>query len=171
MTPEFSRPLPVAHISMNEALREIAATPEECAAVAARLGLAGLLSFKASFRISRPPRGQGFLAEGRVQARAIRVCVVSLDEFEEPTDIAFKIRFVDEESPPEEAESEANYAFEDGPDEYVYEDETLDLGEAAVQEYALSLVPYPRKPGATLPDAATEPVNPFAVLKDFRRPT
>ncbi|WP_284943811.1 YceD family protein [Acidisoma cladoniae] len=170
-TPEFSRLLPLAQISMTETLREISATPEECAAIAARLALPQLAAFSASFKIQRARRGGGYEAEGRLRARATRNCVVTLDDFTERTDIAFKVRFVNEESPSEEVESEASFAFEDGPDELVYENEVLDLGEAAVQEYALSLAPYPRKPGAKLAEPEVETPNPFAVLKDFRRRT
>jgi hypothetical protein len=38
-----------------------------------------------------------------------------------------------------------------------------------VQEYALSLVPYPRKPGATLAEFSQEAANPFGALRNFPR--
>ena len=42
----------------------------------------------------------------------------------------------------------------------------LDLGEAAAEQLALSLDPYPRAPGAELPEVATEAeANPFAALR------
>jgi hypothetical protein len=48
----------------------------------------------------------------------------------------------------------------------------IDLGEAVVQHLAVNLDPYPRAPGARLPDLATEdgPVreNPFAALQRLR---
>ncbi len=168
MTPEFSRPIPVAQIGMNETLRVIEATPEECARIAARLGLPQLLSLSASFRISRQAGGDEYLALGRLQARAVRNCVVSLDDFTEPTDLVFTIRFVTEETSEDEA-LEAPYDYEEGPDEVVYENDTLDLGEAAVQEYALSLAPYPRKPGARLTETEEQSGNAFAVLKSLSR--
>ena len=168
MTPEFSRPLPVGQIGMAELSRSIEATPEECARVAERLGLQSLVAFTAAFRISRQAGGDEYLAHGRIHARAVRSCVVSLEDFTEPTDLDFTIRFVTHEASKEEA-LEAPYDYEDGPDEVLYEDDALDLGEAAVQEYALSLDPYPRKPGARMPELGQEGGHPFDVLKNLAR--
>jgi hypothetical protein len=83
-------------------------------------------------------------------------------------DIVFTIRFVTEETSDDQA-LEAPYDYEDGPDEVLYENDTLDLGEAAVQEYALSLVPYPRKPGAKLAEFSQGTANPFEALRNFPR--
>jgi uncharacterized metal-binding protein YceD (DUF177 family) len=168
MTPEFSRPLPVAQIGMGEISRIVEATPEECAHIAARLDLRSLVAFRASFRISRQAGGGEYLAHGQLHARAVRSCVVSLDDFTEPTDLAFTIRFVTKETSEDEA-LEAPYDYEDGPDEVVYENDALDLGEALVQEYALSLDPYPRKPGANMPEIRRDSGNAFDVLKNLPR--
>jgi uncharacterized metal-binding protein YceD (DUF177 family) len=168
MTPEFSRLLPVAQIGMTEISRSVEATPEECARLAARLGLQSLIIFTATFRISRQAGGDEYLANGRLHARAVRSCVVSLEDFTEPTDVAFTIRFVTDEASEDEA-LEAPYDYEDGPDEVLYANDTLDLGEAAVQEYALALNPYPRKPGARMPDLGPEAGNAFDVLRNLTR--
>ena len=170
MTPEFSRLLPVAQIGMSETSRTIEATAEECARVAERLGLQSLTAFSASFRITRQAGGDEYLAQGRLHARAVRTCVVSLDDFTEKTDLPFTIRFVTAEASEDEA-LEAPYDYEEGPDEVLYQQDTLDLGEAAVQEYALSLTPYPRKPGAKMPDLGQESGNAFDVLKNLSRRT
>jgi uncharacterized metal-binding protein YceD (DUF177 family) len=166
MTPEFSRLLPVAQIGMGEISRTVEATPEECARVAERLGLQSLIAFSATFRITRQAGGGEYLAHGRVYARAVRSCVVSLEDFTEPTDLPFTIRFVTEETSEDEA-LEAPYDYEDGPDEVLYENDTLDLGEAAVQEYALSLDPYPRKPGAKMPELGPDGGGAFDVLRNL----
>jgi uncharacterized metal-binding protein YceD (DUF177 family) len=168
MAPEFSRLLPVAQIGMGEITRSIEATPEERARVAQRLGLQSLVAFTAVFRITRQAGGDEYLAQGRIHARAVRTCVVSLEDFTEPTDIPFTIRFVTEEASEDEA-MEAPYDYEDGPDEVLYDNDTLDLGEAAVQEYALALNPYPRKPGAKMPDLGQEGGHPFDVLRNLTR--
>ncbi len=168
MTPEFSRLLPVGQIGMGEVSRSIEATPEECARLAERLGLQSLVAFSASFRITRQAGGGEYLAQGRIHARAVRSCVVSLEDFTEPTDLAFTVRFVTEETSEDEA-LEAPYDYEDGPDEVVYENDALDLGEAAVQEYALSLNPYPRKPGAQMPELGRDGGSAFDVLKNLSR--
>ncbi|MCB8882832.1 DUF177 domain-containing protein [Acidisoma cellulosilytica] len=163
MTPEFSRPVLAAQIGQNETLRTIEATPDECVALAKRLGLVELLSFSATIRLNRKPRDE-FLAHGEIRARAVRTCVVSLEDFTEPTDSLFTIRFVTKETPLQDDE-DTPVAYDDGPDEVLYEDATLDLGEAMVQEYALSLVPYPRKPGIVFEETVEEEGNAFAILK------
>ncbi len=168
MTPEFSRLLPVAQIGMSEISRTIEATPEECGRLAERLGLQSLIALSATFRITRQAGGDEYLAQGRLHARAVRTCVVSLDDFTEPTDLTFTIRFVTEEASEAEA-LEAPYDYEEGPDEVQFKNDTLDLGEAAVQEYALSLAPYPRKPGAKMPDIGQENGNAFGVLRNLQR--
>ncbi|MCB8874406.1 YceD family protein [Acidisoma silvae] len=167
MTPEFSRPLLAAQIGQNETLRNIEATPEECAALAARLGLVDLLSLKATIRLNRKPRDE-FVASGEIHARATRTCVVSLEDFVEETDFAFTIRFVTEE--PEMPDNLEELALEDGPDEVAYDDGTLDLGEAVVQEFALSLSPYPRKPGIVFEELDEDSGNAFAALKKLTSP-
>lgn len=167
MTPEFSRTVLAAQIGQNETLRQIEATPEECAALAKRLGLTALRSLSATVRLNRKPRDE-FVAHGEIHARAIRACVVTLEDFEEPTDLAFTIRFVTEE--PELPENLEDLALEDGPDEVLYENGILDLGEAVVQEYALSLTPYPRKPGVVFDEGPEDSGNAFAALKKLAKP-
>lgn len=164
MTPEFSRPVMAAQIGQNETLRTISATPEECAALSVRLGLPELISFSATIRLNRKPREE-FLARGEIRARAVRTCVVSLEDFTEETELPFTIRFVTEETPLQDDEDETPVAYDDGPDEVLYENDTLDLGEAVVQEYALSLSPYPRKPGIVFEETVEDEGNAFAILK------
>jgi uncharacterized metal-binding protein YceD (DUF177 family) len=167
MAPEFSRPVLTAQIGQNEIHRSVEATPEECAALARRLGLPGLIALAARFRITRQ-RGEAFLAQGEIHARAVRTCVVSLEDFTEESDFPFTIRFVTEESEiPDDLEA---LALEDGPDEVLYENGALDLGEAAVQEYALSLSPYPRKPGVSFEERLEDEGNAFSALKKLTRP-
>jgi uncharacterized metal-binding protein YceD (DUF177 family) len=64
----------------------------------------------------------------------------------------------------------------DGPDD-IQADATghFDLGEALAEELSLSLNPYPRAPGARLPEAEDDaaeatPRNPFAKLASLRAP-
>jgi uncharacterized metal-binding protein YceD (DUF177 family) len=89
----------------------------------------------------------------------VQVCVISLDEFESEVVERFVVRFV-----PEGTESDEIDPDEDV-DEIPYAGGVIDLGEAAAEQLGLALDPYPRKPGATLPEsAAGEPGNPFASL-------
>ena len=57
----------------------------------------------------------------------------------------------------------------DMPDEIVYEGINIDLGEAAAEQLALSLDPYPRHPGAALEGVEEgETAGPFGRLTGLR---
>ena len=49
-------------------------------------------------------------------------------------------------------------------DEIPYSGGTIDLGEAAAEQLALALDPYPRIDGAAMPDFDGEDTGPFAAL-------
>lgn len=155
--PEFSRPVPVDRIGPAGQEQRIAATADECAALAARLGVPDLRAFSATFRLA-PQEGGRIEARGHLAGRLVRECVVSLELFEAPVEEAFTIVFVPETVLDEAVDPE-------GDDEIPYAGATIDLGEAAAEQLALTLDPYPRRPGAELPPTATdEPESPFAAL-------
>lgn len=161
MTPELHRPIVAAHLAAQGSEHRVEANAAERAAIAARLGLPAIESLACSFSLR--PVGETVHAEGALQARVMQVCIVSLDEF--AADIAedFFLRFV-----PESMES-AELDPEEPEDEVVFEGGVIDLGEAAVQQLALALDPYPRKPDAVLPDAASDTsALPFAALARLR---
>ena len=139
----------------------VEANPAECAALALRLGVPALASLSCRFRLSRAAGGV-IVAEGRLEARITRVCVVSLDEFETAVAEDFRVRFV-----PPGRESDA--IDPDADDEIPYDSAVIDLGEATAEQLALALDPYPRKPGAELSEPAQQaPDGPFAVLRRGR---
>jgi hypothetical protein len=156
--PEFHRPLPVDRISLSGFTHRIEATGPERAALAERLGIPALATLVCDFRLRR--EGQGVIAaDATLQAHLTRLCVLSLDEFAADLALEFRIRFVPAALESEEIDVEAE-------DEVPYAGDRIDLGEAAVQELALALDPYPRKPGAELPeDAPQSAASPFAALR------
>ncbi len=165
MTPEFHRPLAVEAIGAGGLAREVVADAAECAALAARLLLPSVAAVSCRFQLSREGRdGDVVAAAGWLRARVERECVVSLDPFEAVIDEAFHVRFVPEGTEDDDIDPEAD-------DELPYSGASIDLGEAAAEQLALALDPYPRKPGATLPDEqpAVATVHPFAALA-ARRP-
>jgi hypothetical protein len=157
MNLELQRPLALTEIRPTGREVEVRATAAECAALARRMKVPAINEFSCWFRLSA--LGEGVvLAEGRLLARAIRVCVLTLDEFEATTKEEFRLRFVPagQESPGFDPEAE---------DEIPYQGAALELGEAAAEQLALALDPYPKKPGAALPAVADEATgSPFAVL-------
>lgn len=167
--PEFSRPVPVDRIGGRETVREIAATPAECAALAERLDLIALDGLTATLRLRRLPGGL-IRVSGRFVAEVVQSCVVTLVPVPAHCDVTFSMRFGEIAMPETLREIEVAAEGEDEPEPV--EDGQIDLGEAVVQQLAVSLDPYPRAPGAALPEGSSDAddeagaakVHPFAVL-------
>ncbi len=145
MSPEFSRPLPTTRIGPAGLDTTIEATRTECAKLATRLKLPGIGTLSCRFRLSLGPRNS-ILAECWLTAMITQMCVVSLDEFEGAVTDHVSVRFVPAGTENTEIDPES-------PDEIPFSNGTIDLGEAASEQLALALDPWPRKPGAALPDA------------------
>lgn len=156
MTPEFSRPLPLERIPRAGLTLEVAAEAAECAALATRMAIPAVLALSCRFDLAAGPGGL-VLASGQLKALTRRICVVSLDEFDTETEERFRLRFV-----PAGRESEDDDPNSD--DEVPYQGGLIDLGEAAAEQLALALDPWPRKPGARLPEADEAAQRPFAAL-------
>ena len=157
MTPEMSRPFSIER--MGEAARvTVDADEAERAAIAARLGIESVADLGCRFELRRW-EGATVQALGTLRARVRQVCVVSLESFDSDVAEDFEVRFV-----PEGAESdEIDF---DAPDEIPYSGAVIDLGEAAVEQLALALDPFPKKPGAEIPAEAQEQAeHPFAKLR------
>jgi uncharacterized metal-binding protein YceD (DUF177 family) len=94
-------------------------------------------------------------------AQVVQTCVISLDDFGAELDEHFGLSFVPAGEEADDIDPE------DPVDEIGYRDSVLDLGEAAAEQLGLALDPYPRRPGATLPehDAEPAPPHPFNVLR------
>ncbi|HTC10002.1 MAG TPA: DUF177 domain-containing protein [Acetobacteraceae bacterium] len=147
MTPEFSRPQPRPRIPPAGQDITVEATAAECAALAARLRLPAVQRLTCRFHL-RPAPNDGVTAEGWLAALVTQTCVVSLDDFDAAISEHFTLHFV-------AAGTESNDVDPETDDEVPYTNDTIDLGEAATEQLALALDPWPRKPGATLPDAGT----------------
>lgn len=158
MTPELSRPISVSKIGPKGLAIVVRATPEECAAVAARMDLPAIQSLECVFNLTAESDGVSIFAHGRLRAEVMRICVASAEEFEAPVEDEFEIRFVP-------AGAESDDPEPDLPDEIPYEADTIDLGEATAEQLGLALDPYPRMDGATVPMIDDdEDAHPFAVL-------
>lgn len=172
-TPEFSRPVPVDQIGGGESAREIEANPAERAALARRLGLRSLDRLTASLRLRRLPDGLIRLS-GRFAADVVQNCVVTLEPVAGHCSETLAMRFGDADPASIEAEIEVESLAEDDPEPIV--GGCIDLGEAVVQQLAVSLDPYPRAPGAKVPTAlsgenedGTAPDSAFAALAKLRK--
>jgi hypothetical protein len=131
------------------------------------LDLATLTHFEADLGLE--PSREGWTLSGRVQAVAEQVCGITLEPLPVTIDERFSISLVETtEREPDAGEVEVSLE-DDAPD--VIEDGRIDLGQYAVEQFALALDPFPRKPGAEFvqPEEPAE-ISPFAVLKAFRPP-
>ena len=182
--PEFSRRVPVSRIGAGGLEPRIEATADECRALAQRLQLPAVASLSCRFRLSPPVRGE-VSAEAELRAEVTQVCVVSLEPFEATVGERFALRFVPEQAgaaasrdlPQDASHDDLDLA---APDELAYAGDAIDLGEAAAEQLALALDPYPRMPGIARPpeaseaaaeasgDEASSPPHPFAALARLR---
>ncbi len=161
-TAEFARPVPADRIGPSGLDQEIIATAAECAALAERLGIPAVLALSARFHLRRGAEGR-IAATARLTGRLVRDCVVSLEPFETVIAEDFTLVFVP--APLLDEAIDVTAAADDVP----YSGGMIDLGEAAAEQVALSLDPYPRRPDATLPAAdEAAPASPFAVLATRR---
>jgi hypothetical protein len=156
--PEFHRPVAVDRIGAAGLDQRVAASPAECAALAARLGIPAVGSLACAFRLTRAEGGR-IAAAAWLEARLVRESVVSLEPFEADHVEDFAVVFVPEAALAEDPDLDA-------PDEIPYGGGMIDLGEAAAEQLALTLDPYPRRPGEALDldDDAAPPTSPFAAL-------
>lgn len=153
-SPELSRRLQVRSLGLLR-LGEIAletsveATQAECDRLARRLGVPAVASLQCRFRLSGADGAGRVGADGLLQAVLTRTCVATLEDFEARVVESFTVRFVPEAA---DEPSDEDGLDLDADDDVPYAGSAIDLGEAAVEQLALAMDPYPRKPGATLPE-------------------
>lgn len=149
-SPEFSRRVPLNRLGAG--LDEtVEASEGERKALAARLGLPEIKNLVCQFRLT-PGEKRTVLAEGTVTANVTQICAITSEPFDDLLHETFVLRFVPEEDMPED-DFDIDSIDLDAPDEVPHDGRGLDIGEAAAEQLALMLDPYPRKPGAGLENA------------------
>ncbi|MBV8457256.1 MAG: DUF177 domain-containing protein [Acetobacteraceae bacterium] len=162
ITPELHRPVRLDRFGPDATVHEVDASDEECRALAERFGIPAVLSLRCRLTLRRLSRDV-VAGSGQLTAQVVRVCGVTLDNFEMDVTEAFSVRFVPEGTESADIDPETE-------DEIPYSGDVIDLGEAAAEQLALALKPYPRRPGAELAIGEQEPeVHPFAALEELRR--
>lgn len=142
MTPEFSRPIRIDAIGEAPRTIEIEADDRERAALARRFGIEAIDALTAAVTVRR--HAAGVLAEGRVAARVVQLCVATAAPLTAAVDAPFRLLFVPE---PEDEGTEIELD-PDALDTLPLEGGAVDLGEAAAETLSLALDPYPRAPDA-----------------------
>lgn len=165
-TPEFSRTHKADAIGRLPANIQIAADPEERAALAKRFGLAALDRLEADYGLAN--EDGAIIARGRVRATLAQPCVATGAPVPETIDSDFVLRFVIErgEAMPEGEELELDA---EDCDTIGYDGHVIDMGEAVAETMALAMEPFPRAPDADayLKEAGVlseEQASPFAAL-------
>ncbi len=162
MIPDLHRPIAVDRVGTGGLDVLVEATPAECAALAIRMKLPAVTALTCRFRLERDS-ADSLHAHGHLLARVVQTCVVSLEDFTETVEDEFVVRCV-------EQGQESDHDDPESLDEIMFVDGILDLGEAAAEQLALALDPYPRAPGAEMPDIAEEPdAHPLAALRGLRQ--
>ena len=165
--PELHHPVLVAGLPAAGSDVTVRADAAQRAAIADRLRIPAVARLVCRYHLV-PGQDGMVMARGVLEAEVTQVCVVSLDPFDSVLRDEFRLRFV-----PLRGEDDAPELLDDpeSDDEIVYEGRLIDLGEAAVEQLALALDPYPRKPGAELPGLPQDDASgPFGALARLRRP-
>lgn len=169
---EFSRKLRIDRLGPGNVVRDLEATPQECAALARRFDLPAIESLSGHLRVSRPAGGPIIRVEGSFTAEVSQICVVTLETFSSRLGEEF-VQLFTLEAPADEGEVFIAPEDEDTPEPLA--GESLDLGEVLAEQLALALDPHPRKPGAAFdgasfgadeaPEESDDADTPFGVLK------
>ena len=131
--------------------------------IARALDLASLDVFEADVRLE--PSAGGWSLSGRLRARLAQTCGVTLEPLPVEIDDAFSVTLAEAGQP--DADEIVITLDDESPD--LIEDGRVDLGQYVVEQLALRLDPFPRKPGAEFvqPPEPAE-ISPFAVLRKLR---
>lgn len=160
--PPYSEPVRLHQIGagLKRTLQPDAAA---MARIAKALDLASLASFVADIELAPSPGG--WRLAGRVRASGTQTCGITLEPLPFEIDANFAVPLA--ETVEEEPEEIVITLDDESPD--MIEGGQVDLGHYAVEQLALKLDPFPRKPGAEFVQPA-EPaeISPFAVLKQLR---
>ena len=127
------------------------------------LDLASLDAFTAEMELVPSP--VGWRLSGRIRASLAQTCGITLEPLPVEIDAPFGLTLA--ESMEEDSEEIIITLDDESPD--LIENGPIDLGQYAVEQLALRLDPFPRKPGAEFvqPPEPAE-ISPFAVLKQLR---
>ncbi|MEI8395248.1 MAG: DUF177 domain-containing protein [Rhodospirillaceae bacterium] len=185
LQPEFSRVIRLESIPADKMVREIEATPAECRALAARFSLESIDGLSATVRLCRQDGGRMIRVRGRLAAKIVQTCVVSLASVPASVTESFTALYAPEALLPAPDEEIVIDPFSDDDVPELLPEEGIDIGELTAQHLSLALDPYPRCPGVEFPgvefpgvdddrDAEESKVsgnNPFGVLVAFKPKT
>lgn len=156
--PEFSRIVEVSAVAEGGRPFAIEANADERARLAGRFGLVGIDGLAADVSLSLEEGGRLVRLAGTLTADVVQTCVVTLEalhnHLEATIDRVYATAPPVEPDAPVSEEEHLDPQGDDPPDPAL--DGRIDVGEAVAEELALSLDPFPRKPGITFQNYAAE---------------
>lgn len=173
MSPDipFTRPVRIGEIGKGGLAFPIELNEEERNALATLLGVVTVNKLQAEVEVHLWRRN-GARLEVKLEANLRQTCVVTLEDFDEDYSETFERSFAPAHDKIHAPRSDSELLLEvdsDDPPE-VLEGDRFDVGEVIVEHLALSLDPYPRKPGVNFGDhqEGAAPSSPFDVLKQLK---
>jgi len=170
-TNEFSRIVTPDRLGGPKVTESIEASLAEREAVARRLGILSVERLAAQVTV-KSVGNQLFRVLGAWQAEVRQACVVTLEPVAESLEGDFE---VDYQAGDAAASHEADVVIdpEAADPAEILPEEGIDLGELVVQEVSVALDPYPRAPGAEVPEQYRPPEveedeGPFSALKALK---
>lgn len=161
----YSEPLRLHQIGAG-VQRRLTPDAEAMKRIARALDLQALEAFEAD--INLVPTVSGWRLDGRVMADAVQTCGLTLEPLPVHIDRKFSVQMVEATEREDDEDGEIDLELDDDSPDQI-EGGSLDLGQYVVEQLALSLDPFPRKPGAVF-EQPKEPgeISPFAVLKGLQ---
>ncbi len=162
---------PVSSIPEDGLDAQREATADERAAIASELGISECATLTARYTIA--PRGEGcYLLSGKISARVIQPCIVTLDPVTQDFEEQIQIELCPAGEARDEAANEHDVLVET--DTEPIENEIIDVGRLVFECLSAGIDPYPRREGAefqwTDPKAAADKAagGPFAALAKLK---
>jgi len=161
----YSEPLRLHHIGAG-VQRRLTPDADAIKRIVRALDLQSLDLFEVD--INLVPTVSGWRLDGRVMADAVQTCGLTLEPLPVHIDRKFSIQMVEATEREPEDDAEIDLELDDDSADQI-EGGSIDLGQYAVEQLALSLDPFPRKPGAVF-EQPKQPgeISPFAVLKGLQ---
>jgi uncharacterized metal-binding protein YceD (DUF177 family) len=152
---EFSRPIAVESLDEGGVALTVEADAAERERLAERFGLIAIDRLTGKVQVTPKEGGAMFHLEGSFQADVVQTCVVTLEELTDHVEESFERQYSAPDEPAEMLDEQQELDEKEPPDPIV--DGHIDVGEAIAEELALSLNPFPRKPGISFTDYSSGP--------------
>ena len=172
MQKEFSYPLTVADLPLNSQHYHMLANADNLRFLAMVLQIPQVKFFEADFYIKPDHNTSILVVSGHIKADLVLQSVISLENFDHKYDFDFETAF-DAQATLQKQKEEGDNWDKDTPEIVV--NGKIDLGDIAIEQVALRLDNYPRRPGEEFsfkPDFDPDEKQsntPFAVLAKLKK--